>query len=87
MEGVIGIKPEIKKIVWEETSLIAIYLKDGRIISVPVKLLPSAKKVKPSDRKFSQIINGNMFTWNSCSEVFHIEQVLGKEKDYAYGKR
>lgn len=86
MEGVIGIKPEIKKIIWEENSLMDIYLKDGRIISVPVKLLPSAKKVKRDDRKHSQIINGNMFTWSTCSEVFHIEQVLGKERDYAYRK-
>ena len=84
MEGVIGIKPEIKKIVWEQTSIMQIYLKDGRVISLPVKLLPSAKKVKPADRSHAQIINGNMFTWSSCSEVFHIEQVLGKEKDYAY---
>ena len=67
MEGVIGVKPEIKKVIWEEASLIDIYLKDGRIISMPVKFLPSAKKVKPADRKHTQIINGNMFTWNTCS--------------------
>jgi hypothetical protein len=84
MEGVIGIEPIIKKITWTTPGKFNITLDDGRIIIMPVKLLPGAKKVKPQFRKRAQIINGNMFTWNTCPEVYHIEQVLGKEQDYQY---
>lgn len=84
MEGLIGVRPEIKKVIWLGLSKIEIFLKDGRIIIVPLKFLPSAKKVKPSKRKKVQIIDRQMFTWDTCPEVYHIEQILGKEKDYAY---
>jgi hypothetical protein len=84
MEGVIGVEPIIKKITWPVPGKFYIQLEDGRIIIMPVKLMPGAKKVKPQHRKRAQIINGNMFTWISCPEVYHIEQVLGKEEDYKY---
>lgn len=84
MEGLIGITPKITKVIWLGASKIEIFLKDGRVIIVPVKFLPSAKKVKPAKRKRAQIIDGQMFTWDTCPEVYHIEQILGKEKDYAY---
>ena len=84
MEGIIGIEPVIKKITWNEPGKFCIQLEDGRVIIMPVKLLPGTKKVKPQFRGKAQIINGNMFTWATCPEVYHIEQVLGKEKDYRY---
>ncbi|TAF75795.1 MAG: DUF2442 domain-containing protein [Bacteroidetes bacterium] len=84
MEGFIGTHPKIKKILWTENTHFSIYLEDGRIITVPAKKLPSTKFVKPEDRKKYQILSGNMFTWNSCPEVYHIEQILGIEKDYRY---
>jgi hypothetical protein len=85
MEGIVGIKPGIKKIVWHTASAINFYLEDGRIITMPIKLLPSVKKTKLSDRKKAMIMNdGTMFTWDTCPEVYHIEQILGKEKDYKY---
>lgn len=84
MEGFIGIHPKIKKIDWKENAYFSIFLEDGRIITVPSKKLPSTKFVKGEERKKYQIISGNMFTWNSCPEVYHIEQVLGQEKDYGY---
>lgn len=84
MEGYIGIKPEIKKIEWIERKYFTIYLMDGRVIQVPLKYFPSMKKVKLTTRLKPQVINGNMFTWPMCSEVYHIEQVLGKEEDYKY---
>ena len=84
MEGVIGIKPIIKKIKWDKPSAISFYLVDGRIITIPTSLLPSVKKTPTSSRNKAQIINGNMFTWDGCPEVFHVEQILGKEKDYVY---
>lgn len=84
MEGLIGIKPLIKKLSWETPKAFSVYLIDGRIITVPTKFFPSIKKIKPIDRKNYQILNGNMFTWLSCPEVFHIEQILGKEEEYQY---
>ncbi|MFN0047488.1 MAG: DUF2442 domain-containing protein [Cytophagales bacterium] len=84
MEGIIGIKPLIKKITWLKPNFISIYLEDGRTIETPVRYFPSLKKTKVADRAKPQIINGNMFTFLSCTEVFHIEQILGKEKDYNY---
>ena len=84
MEGLIGIQPTIKKLTWEKPSAFSVYLEDGRIITVPTKFFPSAQKVKPADRGKYQILNGNMFTWLSCPEVFHVEQVLGKEEEYKY---
>lgn len=83
MEGVIGVKPKIKKLTWLN-SKIEMVLVDGRIVIFPTKILPSLKKVDAAERNKAQIINGDMFTWDTCPEVYHIEQVLGKEKDYKY---
>ena len=83
MEGVIGVKTEIKKVKWE-INKIHIYLADGRELLIPTKLLPSVKKTKTVKRNKAYIIDNNMFTWDTCPEVYHIEQVLGKEKDYQY---
>jgi len=84
MEGVIGINPKLKKVEWTQPSKIVFYFEDGREITVPTKLLPSVKKSKPEKRNKPQIINGQMFTWDGCPEVYHIEQILGKEEDYKY---
>jgi len=86
MVGFIRIHPTIKKIDWKESKQFSLYLEDGRIITVPSKQLPSTKMVKPEDRNKYQILSGNMFTWNSSPEVYHIEQILGTEIDYSYKK-
>ena len=83
MEGIIGIKPEIKKIKWV-VNKIHIYLQDGRELIVPTKILPTVKKTKVEKRNKAFIVGKNMFTWDTCPEVYHIEQVLGKEHDYKY---
>jgi hypothetical protein len=83
MEGFIGLKPQLKKVLWVNNK-IEMHLIDGRIILFPVSKLPSLKKTKHKDRAKALIINKDMFTFESCPEVYHIEQVLGKEKDYQY---
>ncbi|MDR2204736.1 MAG: hypothetical protein LBE36_01050 [Flavobacteriaceae bacterium] len=83
MEGFIGHKPELKKVLWTNNK-IEIRLTDGRIILFPTSKLPSLKKTKLKDRNKALIINRDMFTFESCPEVYHIEQILGKEKDYQY---
>jgi hypothetical protein len=83
MEGFIGLKPQLKRVLWTNNK-IEMQLVDGRIILFPVSKLPSLRKTKLKDRKKALIINRDMFTFESCPEVYHIEQILGKEKDYEY---
>lgn len=84
MEGVIGIKPIIKNIDVSHKGKIGLVLEDGRQIYVPVSFFPSIKKLSELERQKWNIIDDVMFTFKNCDEVFHIEQVLGMEKDYSY---
>ena len=84
MEGFFKVKPTIKKLGFEQRGKMSIYLQDGRIIVVPVASFPSIKKLKEMDRKCYQIIDNELFTFDKTNEVFHVEQVLGKESCYSY---
>ncbi len=84
MEGFVKIKPGIKKITFEKRGQMSVYLIDGRIMTVPVSAFPSIKKLKESDRKHYTIIDKALFRFDKSAEVFHLEQVLGKESSYAY---
>jgi len=84
MEGFLKIKPEIKKLRFEQRGKMSIYLQDGRTIIVPVSSFPSIKRLKESDRKHYQIIDNELFTFDKTNEIFHIEQILGKENNYSY---
>ena len=84
MEGFVKIKPNIKKITFEQRGKMSIYLLDGRTVIVPVASFPSIKKLKESDRKHYTIIDNQLFTFDKSNEVFHLEQVLGRENEYAY---
>lgn len=84
MEGFIGIKPRIKSVRMYTRAKIIISLHDGRQIIVPLKHLPSLRKVKPLFRRRFFIIDDTMFTAKTCTEVYHLEQILGMEKDYQY---
>jgi hypothetical protein len=84
MEGFMKIKPNIKRITFEKRGKMFIYLFDGRTIIVPVSAFPSIKKLKEADRKHYTIIDDALFMFDKSNEVFHLEQVLGKENNYAY---
>ncbi len=84
MEGVIGIKPVIKKIAFPAQGKMQINLEDGRAIVIPLSLFPSIKKLPPSIRKKWYVMKDELFSFDGCNEVFHIEQVLGKEEEYKY---
>ena len=84
MEGAIGIKPVIKKISFPSAGKMQIHLEDGRLIVVPLSLFPSIKKLPPSVRKRWYIMDDELFSFDGSNEVFHIEQVLGKEEEYKY---
>ena len=83
MEGLIGIRPELKSISFERGKM-RLHLKDGRIVIVPLSFFPSIKKLTTDQRSHWQIINHEGFTFVDSNEVYHIEQVLGKEKDYSF---
>jgi hypothetical protein len=83
MEGLIGIRPELKNISFERGKMF-LHLRDGRIIMVPLSFFPSIKKLTANQRTRWQIINNDGFTFINSNEVYHIEQVLGKEKDYGF---
>ncbi len=84
MEGVVGIKPVIKKVGFEKRGYISIRLKDERLIYAPIKLYPSIAKMNLEQRKNYFITDDQIIVWDSCNEVFHLEQFLGREVDYAY---
>ena len=84
MEGFLKIRPTIKKLGFEQRGKMFIYLQDGRTIIVPIASFPSIKRLNESDRKHYQIIDDELFTFDKTNEIFHIEQVLGKENNYSY---
>lgn len=86
-EGVVGIEPQIKKISFEQKGKIYLHLKDGRIIITPLKLFPSISKLSTSQRKKYTISDGEIIVFHHSDEVYHIEQFLGREKDYQYSFR
>jgi hypothetical protein len=83
MEGLIGIRPELKSLSFERGKM-NLHLKDGRIVIVPLSFFPSIKRLTANQRLNWQIINNEGFTFVESNEVYHIEQVLGKEKDYSF---
>ncbi len=86
MEGLIGIKPEIKHIAFTQRSKMDVYLADGRIVIVPLSWFPSIKKLTTAQREQWYVMPNGLFSFDDCPEVFHVEQVLGKEEEYRYLK-
>jgi len=84
IDGIIGINPKIKKISFELRGKMNIILDDGRIIIVPLFYFPSIQRLSANQRKKWCVIDDSLFSFNDCNEIFHIEQVLGKEKDYKF---
>jgi RNase P/RNase MRP subunit p29 len=79
MNGIVGIKPEIKKVKLER-SMLRVDLEDGRVIMVPKKLFPFLKKA--AGKIF--IADGDTIIFDKANEVIHIEEILGRYEDYRY---
>ena len=86
MEGIIGVKPEIKKLTFTHRGKMDVYLADGRAIIVPLTWFPSIKKLSSQQREHWYVMPSGLFSFDDCQEVFHIEQVLGKQEEYQYLK-
>ncbi len=84
MNGFKKIKPEIKKVSFPHRGKMNLLLFDGREISVPLQYFPAIKKLSRVQRDKWYIIDGEMFSFENCNEIFHLEQVLGKENIYSY---
>lgn len=83
VEGFWDITPKIKKISFPVRGKMAVQLEDGRLITVPISAFPSVKKVPVSERN-KWYLTGGGFTWDSCPEVIHIEQILGNFNNYKH---
>lgn len=82
-EGYLDIKPQIKSVCFPKRGKFQVDLQDGRIIVMPVSAFPSLKKVPTKERNNWFLIGGGV-SWNSCSEVIHIEQILGSFQKYTH---
>lgn len=84
MEGLRKTKPIIKKISFPVRGKLSISLADGREVSVPLIYFPSIKKLTAQQREKWYVLDGEMFSFDECNEIFHVEQILGKENIYKY---
>jgi len=84
MEGIFKTMPKIKKIAFPVRGKMAVYLVDGRVVFVPLQYFPSIKSLNNKQRSKWYVLGGEGFSFDDCSEVFHIEQVLGSEQVYAH---
>jgi hypothetical protein len=50
---------------------------------MPLAAFPSIKRVPVKERSHWYLTGGG-FTWDSCPEVIHIEQVLGNFQRYGH---
>lgn len=83
VEGYWDVTPKIKKVSFPIRGKMSVTLEDGRIIVVPISAFPSIKRVPVSERKQYYLTAGGV-TWDSCSEVIHIEQILGNYNNYKH---
>ena len=76
-------KPKIKRLSFPKRGKFQVDLQDGRSVTMPISAFPSLKKVPMKERENWYLIGGGV-TWDSCSEVIHIEQILGNYQNYAH---
>lgn len=84
-EGFFGVMPVIERITFRYKNYITFELQDGRMILVPLRAFPSIEQLSKTQRKKWYISDDQLFSFDDCNEVFHIEQVLGREQEYKYG--
>ena len=83
IEGYWDIVPQIKNVSFPSRGKMQVDLEDGRSILVDVAKFPSIKKLSLKDRRnWYKMDNG--FSFEKCSEVIHIEQILGNFQKYRH---
>lgn len=82
-EGYWNVEPKIKALSFPQRGKFQVTLQDDRSITMPISAFPSMKKVPVKERKNWYLMGGG-FTWDSCPEVIHIEQILGNYVNYSH---
>ena len=83
VDGYWNVEPKIKKIDFPARGKIQVYFEDGRRLISPLSAFPSIKKVPVKQRGKWYLTAGGV-TWDKCSEVIHVEQLLGNYSKYAH---
>jgi hypothetical protein len=84
MNGLHHIRPAITHIDTEQNDTLCFTLADGRSVRVPLHYFPTIEELTAEERKHWMVMDDELFTFAACDDIFHIEQVLGKELQYAY---
>jgi hypothetical protein len=84
MEGIHGITPCIKKVVFNERGKMKLQMKDGRELIVPVRMYPSIQKLSDTERKKYTIVNDQMVMFQNSTTVYHLQDFFGTELEYRY---
>ncbi len=84
MNGIYHIRPAITHIDTQHPETLGFMLADGRNIRVPVRYFSSIQALTAEERTHWTVMDDELFTFAACDDIFHIEQVLGKEAEYAY---
>lgn len=83
IEGYWNIVPQIKNVSFPSRGKMQVDLEDGRSILVDVSKFPNIKKLSLKDRQ-NWYKTDNGFSFEKCSEVIHIEQILGNFQNYRH---
>lgn len=82
-EGYWNTVPQIKSVRFPVRGKWQVDLVDGRSVVMPISAFPSLKKVPVCERSQWYLMGGGV-TWDSCSEVIHVEQILGDYQKYSH---
>ena len=75
-EGIIDLKPKIKRVTFEQAGKMSVWLEDGRKIITPLKFPPSIQKLSPAQRKKDVITPPLAFaTYTDTLRVFKVKAV------------
>lgn len=84
IEGYWNIVPEVKNVSFPyKGKRMRVDFKDGRVVIMPITAFPSVQAVPESERA-DWYMYGNGFTWDSCPDVIHVEQILGDYQKYGH---
>ena len=82
-EGFWDVVPQIKSVSFPLRGKWQVDLVDSRSIIMPISAFPSLKRISSKERKNWYLIGGGV-TWDACSEVIHVEQLLGDYQKYSH---
>ena len=82
-EGYWNVRPKIKRLSFPKRGKFQVDLQDGRSVTMPISAFPSLKRMPAKERENWYLMGGGV-TWDACSEVIHIEQILGNYQNYAH---